>query len=207
MRFLQVLLLGAVAAGANAGTLYRIDFEGTVTRGSLRGTTNVQGSYNLGFEVGGPVRGHVLLDLGLAPAQSDTTNGGLFRTEFSDTLGAAWLAAWVDLVLPELPADALPVPSSFVVAPGGLPGATYSAPVEASRSAAFTQRGGLLQHGVDGARFRGNRDGGNTALSARGATWAADHVGRPVLRARRGATRALHGKQPGRRFALPVPAV
>ncbi len=115
--------LSAVQCGPDrphwSGSIYRIDFSGTVTRGTLIGILDDQSRFDLPFAPGSTISGTVFIDLSLLPAATVTTHEFGVRTNYqdSDVVNPLWISGHVKVPLPALPDRALPVPDSFSLTP------------------------------------------------------------------------------------------
>ena len=115
----HILALLLVTIPAWSGSIYRIDFSGTVTGGALRAILDDQSSYILPIATGSAISGVVAIDLSLLPTATVTTRPDGSRTVHQDTdvVNPRWISGQVNVTLPALPDRALPVPDSFSLTP------------------------------------------------------------------------------------------
>ena len=102
-----------LAAHTLSAATLRIDFEGVITSGTVRGILFDQSSFEVNFTPGTPISGTVFLNLSLAPAPTVTndingTTSGIFTSG-----EPVWMSGSVNLGMPALPSGALPIPSTF----------------------------------------------------------------------------------------------
>ncbi len=130
------------AWGLQAAPLYRIDFTGTVRSGSVSGILFDQSPYLVDFTPGETISGTLFIDTALLPAAT-ISGGPSFTTTYSDTGLTQWLTGVLNLPIPALPANALPVPSlqSLDRTPAPSPG-DYSQPPALQQFLSVTTGGG-----------------------------------------------------------------
>jgi hypothetical protein len=117
MRHLFTIFLFTIPAWS--GSIYRIDFSGTVTGGTLRAILDDQSGYSLPFALGSTISGFVAIDLSLLPTPTVDTRPDGSRTTYldADVVNPQWISGQVHVTLPVLPDRALPVPDSFSLTP------------------------------------------------------------------------------------------
>jgi len=112
------LILLAMMAPCWGNTMFQIDWSGVVTTASVHGIDHTQSSFALGIQSGTPIFGSMTFDMGLAPAPALNIGSGQTQIQFDNTdPNPVWVGGSFTIVLPTLPADALPIPSTFTVTP------------------------------------------------------------------------------------------
>lgn len=119
MRILHILAVTLLGIPAWSGSIYRIDFSGTVTSGTLRAILDDQSGYTLPIATGSTISGVLAIDLSLLPTATVTTgpNGSRSVYQDADVVDPRWISGQVNVQLPALPDRALPVPDSFSLTP------------------------------------------------------------------------------------------
>jgi len=108
-----VFLSGTLAVPSRADTLFKIDFSGTLNSGTLQSKLNDGTSYSLGLAVGAAVGGEIIFDLTKAPTPVVSTASNLVTTSVAQMNAPSWVNGFLNVQLPALPANSLPVPSTF----------------------------------------------------------------------------------------------
>lgn len=119
MRILHILAVTLLGIPAWSGSIYRLDFSGTITKGTLRAILDDQSSYILPIAAGSSISGVLAIDLSALPTATVTTgpNGSRSVYQDADVVNPRWISGQVNVQLPALPDRALPVPSSFSLTP------------------------------------------------------------------------------------------
>jgi len=137
------------------GTMYQIDWAGVVMSASVRGIDHTQTSFTVDIDPGTLIFGTVTFDLGLAPPPVVNTFTGSTQILMENTaLNPVWVGGTFTVALPVLPADALPIPSTFDVGPLRRPvNGEETLPSEARQSLTFNYCDGTCSAVLAGARF------------------------------------------------------
>ena len=98
---------------SRADTLFKIDFSGTLNSGTLMNRLTDGTSYSLDLAAGTAVGGEMIFDLTKAPAPAVSTVSNDVTTSVAQTNAPSWVKGFLNVQLPALPANSLPVPSTF----------------------------------------------------------------------------------------------
>ena len=150
-----VLVWLAMAAPCWGGAIYQISWAGVITTASVHGIDHTQTPFTVAMEAGTPIFGTLTFDLGLSPAE--VVNVSPSSTDFlfeSTAVNPVWVGGTFSVVLPVLPADALPIPSTFTVGPQRRPAnGVETVPSEAHQTLSFTYCNGTCSSAIGLAQF------------------------------------------------------
>ncbi len=134
MRCLRTFSFLLVTVSVGATPVFRIDFEGVVTAGQVASATTA-GLTPTPIDLSGVLlRGTIQFDANLAP----TANESGSSRSFSDVDGTDWMNGRVQIDLPVLPIDLLPVPNILLFAPVSRAPFVPLSPTAASRDLLVT---------------------------------------------------------------------
>lgn len=139
MRLLPLACLAATLLPVNAGSLYRINFEGTITKGTVSSATTSSQNLIPVDLTGKRIHGYMTMDLSLAPTPVDSNDLTSSTRRYADADGPDWLNGFAEIELPAMPPDFLFIPNTLNIGPLAGPGFTSAVVPTANRTVAVAE--------------------------------------------------------------------